>query len=56
LQATCKSIAPAGEVRRPGLVQPTQDDILSERQAEVIRGLVQARLFDAMWKRAGALK
>lgn len=25
LWATCKSIAPAGEVRQPGLVQPSQN-------------------------------
>jgi hypothetical protein len=29
LRTTCKSVAPAGEVRQPGLVQPTQNDILS---------------------------
>ena len=51
MRAICKGIAPAGEVRQPGLVQPAQNDILSERQAEVIRGLVQATPLDAMWKR-----
>ena len=55
MRAICKGIAPAGEVRQPGLVQPAQNDILSERQAEVIRGFVQATPLDAMWKKAIAV-
>jgi hypothetical protein len=55
LRATCKGIAPAGEVRQRGLVQPPRSDVLSrsvevavirrrgDRFAERIQGLVTPR-------------